>query len=161
MRAADIPAVLRIADRVHPDYPEDEAVFVERLRLAPEGCFVLEMEGAQRELIAYLVSHPWLARRPPALNSQLLALPELPETFYIHDIALLPQARGSGAASSVVGQLAGMAKEAGYGTLSLVAVNGSTAFWRRHGFAEIDDPALAHKLRSYDDEAVFMERALG
>ena len=30
MAPADLPAVMAIAGRVHPDYPEEEAVFAER-----------------------------------------------------------------------------------------------------------------------------------
>ena len=37
MVPADLPAVMRIAAVVHPSYPEDEAVFAERLQLAAEG----------------------------------------------------------------------------------------------------------------------------
>ena len=59
MAPADLPAVMEIAAVVHPDYPEDEAVFAERLRLAPSGCHVLaDLAGA---LLGYLVSHPWPA----------------------------------------------------------------------------------------------------
>ncbi|MFJ5368420.1 GNAT family N-acetyltransferase, partial [Bosea sp. CER48] len=57
MAPADLPAVMRIAAVVHPSYPEDEAVFAERLQLAAEGCHVLAGDGD--ELLGYLVSHPW------------------------------------------------------------------------------------------------------
>ncbi len=46
MTPGDLPAVLAIADVVHPDYPEDAAIFAERLALYPAGCRVLERDGA-------------------------------------------------------------------------------------------------------------------
>ncbi|MGO4715501.1 GNAT family N-acetyltransferase [Bradyrhizobium sp. 2TAF24] len=157
MAAADLPAVAAIAARVHPDYPENDAVFAERLRLYPAGCLVL---AAGPELVAYVVSHPWHHLQPPALNSLLGALPAMSSTYYIHDVALLPQARGSGAGAAVVARLVAQARAEGLANLSLVAVNGSQVFWHRQGFAEVEMPALRQKLASYDAAARLMERRI-
>ncbi|WP_026304539.1 GNAT family N-acetyltransferase [Kaistia granuli] len=157
MRPDDLAAVETIADRVHEAYPEDPAVFAERLRLWPEGCLVYERDGVP---IAYVLSHPGHAFAPPPLNSLLGALPEPPTTYYIHDLALLPETRGQGAGSAVVDLLLDSARRAGCPDVSLVAVNGSTGFWSRHGFRSVDVPELAEKLRSYDDDACYMIRPL-
>jgi len=167
MTPADLPLLLAIADVVHPSYPEDAAVFGERLALFPAGCLVLEphrkdgVGGPGAKLIGYILSHPWTYAAPPALNSPLGALPTPPTTYYIHDIALLPEARGTGAADAIVGQLIKLAETLGLPNLSLVAVNNSVAFWQRHGFVLTRVPALDAKLRSYDEAARFMVRAIG
>jgi len=173
MTSADLPALLGIADIVHPTYPEDPAVFEERLALFPAGCLVLEsqprlatlIEGAGHEgeggLIGYILSHPWTYAAPPALNSRLGQIPTPPTTYYIHDIALMPEARGTGAANAVVTRLIALAETLGLPGLSLVAVNNSVAFWQRHGFVLTAVPALDAKLRSYDEAARFMVRAIG
>lgn len=158
MAPADLPAVMAIAAVVHPDYPEDEAVFAERLRLAPEGCHVLA--GADGALQGYLVSHPWPAGGVAALNSLLGEIPQGVANWYLHDLALLPSVRGSGAAGEIVVEIARHAAETGYTSLALVAVNDSTGFWRRQGFREVHDPALDRKLASYDDAARYMRREL-
>ena len=155
MTPADLPAMFAIADVVHPNYPEDPEVFAERLALYPEGCLVLMRQG---RAVGYIVSHPWTYAEPPTLNSLLGALPVLPTTYYIHDIALLPEAQGTGGASAVVTLLIAQARELGVGTVSLVAVNDSVAFWTHHGFSVIADAALDKKLRSYDADACFMVR---
>lgn len=155
MTPADLPAMLAIADVVHPTYPEDPEVFAERLVLYPDGCLVLMREG---KAVGYIVSHPWTYAQPPALNSLLGALPIPPTTYYIHDIALLPEARGTGGANAVVARLIAQAGALGVGTISLVAVNDSVAFWMRHGFRVVADAALDKKLRSYDADARFMVR---
>lgn len=147
---------MAVATAVHPAFPEDEAVFAERLRLAPAGCHVLVGESG---LCGYLVSHPWHRDAAPALNTLLLGIPAA-TSWYIHDLALLPDGRGSGAAGLIVATIAGHAERAGCETLSLVAVNGSAGFWRRQGFRERDVPALAAKLASYDDAARYMVRDL-
>jgi ribosomal protein S18 acetylase RimI-like enzyme len=114
-------------------------------------------QGAK--LIGYILSHPWTYAAPPALNSQLGALPAPPTTYYIHDIALLPEARGTRAATTIVQQLIELAGTLNLPNLSLVAVNDSVAFWQRHGFMLTPVPSLDAKLRTYDEAARFMVRA--
>jgi ribosomal protein S18 acetylase RimI-like enzyme len=162
MEAADLAAVGRVAAQVHPDYPEEEAVFAERLSLFPEGCLVLARpsDGALGEACGYVIAHPWRLGQPPALNSLLGALPGAADTLYIHDIALLPACRGGGAAGRVLGRLEDLARRRGLPGLSLVAVGGSPGFWLRQGFRERSDEALRAKLRSYDDAARYMVKDL-
>ena len=158
MRAADLPAVGAVAAAVHPAYPERPAVFAERLRLFPPGCLVLE--GEDGAVSGYVVSHPWLLGRPPALDSLLGALPPAPTTYYLHDIALLPATRGSGAAGAALRRVEAVARAGGLANLTLVAVGGSAGFWRHQGFRPVEEPALAEKLRSYDAGARFLRRDL-
>ena len=153
LRAEELAAVCAIADRVHVDYPEEDTVFLERRHLYPDGCALLELNGAPA---GYAVTHPWHYGQPPALNVLLGALPEAPTTYYIHDIALLPETRGSGAGSAIAEAVLAHARAAGFDNVSLVAVNGSVPFWSRFGFAVVSDPALDAKLKSYDDDARFM-----
>ncbi|KAA2215320.1 GNAT family N-acetyltransferase [Pseudoroseomonas oryzae] len=153
MRAADLAAVSRIATIVHRDFPEEDAVFAERLALFPAGCLILARGG---EAAGYAISHPWRLGAPPALNTRLVALPARPDTFYLHDVALLAEARGGGAAR---GLLARLEQLAGVLPVSLVAVGGTADFWRRLGFVAVEDPALDAKLASYGDpSARFMVR---
>lgn len=157
MQPADLPAVHALAALIHPAYPEDEAVFAERLRLYPPGCRVLECNG---KLTAYAISHPWLDRAPPKLNALLGELPPQPSTYYLHDIALMPGMRGTGAAAELVTSLVEQARAERLPSLSLIAVNGSEGFWRRQGFEAVVCDALTDKLRSYGGDAQFMMRRL-
>lgn len=153
MTPADIGAVSEIAAQVHPDFFEEDHVFVERQRLAPQGCHVLWIDGAA---VGYILSHPWQLGAVPALNTPLGQLPRIPSTFYIHDLALLPAARGSGAAGAIIEKIIGIGEH--FGPLSLVAVNGSVPFWTKFGFMVQDQPALSEKLKSYDNTARYMVR---
>lgn len=158
MTVADLPATCALSATIHQAYPEDDAVFAERLRLYPDGCHVYAAAG---KITAYVVSHPWRALDAPPLNSLLGKIPAAPSSYYIHDLALAPQTRGTGAATSIVRTLADHAIAKGLPVMSLVAVNGSAGFWQRQGFARMDVPALTEKLRSYcDDGAQFMVRDL-
>lgn len=131
MRPDDLATVNRIAGQVHPNFPESDAIPTERLALYPAGCLVLETDA---DVTGYTVSHPWQAGKPPALDHLLGQLPDHPGTFYLHDLALLPAARGTGAATQAVGLLVALAARAGLPTMTLVAVNNATGFWQRQGF---------------------------
>lgn len=157
MVAADVPAVLAVAAQVHPAYPEGEAVFVERMRLAPQGCLSL---GDGQGLAGYLLSHPWRQGDVPALDSLLGSIPTDAPVWYVHDLALLPRARGTGAAGRAVDRLVAVASARGCDALALIAVNDSVGFWERQGFRVVHDPSLASKLASYDDAARYMMRPL-
>ena len=152
---ADAAPVAVIADAVHPGFPEDPAVVADRLNLAAEGCLVLDGPDG---LTGYAVSHPWMFGQPPALNSVLGRLPAQPDTWYIHDVALMPAARGTGAAAAIVTTLIALASAARLPSLTLVAVNNSAGFWSRHGFSAVEAPDLAEKLRSYGPDARYMRR---
>jgi GNAT superfamily N-acetyltransferase len=155
MTGPDSRAVAAIAHVVHPGFPEDEAIVAERLALAPDGCRVLEGPNGP---LGYAVSHPWREGQPPSLNTLLGRLPAQPDTWYIHDVALMPAARGTGAAAAIVAALIGLASAARLRSLSLVAVNASAGFWSRHGFSAIEAPDLTEKLRSYGPDARYMLR---
>lgn len=157
MTEADLPEVTAIGRAVHPGLPEDPGVFAERLRLYPPGCLVLLSAGG---IAGYAIGHPWRLGPPPKLNTLLLRLPQAPDTFYIHDLALLAPARGAGAGGALVRRLAQRARRAGMSTLSLVGVSGSLGFWRRQGFDAAGDAALQHGLASYGDAARFMVRSV-
>ena len=155
--SGDIDAILSVQAIAHADFPEDAAVLAERLQLCPRGCFVL-VRG--EEVDGYLLSHPWTRRRPPPLNRPLSAIPDDADCWYLHDLALLPQTRGSGAGTAIVSQLILLARDAGFGVVGLVSVGGSRPFWRKQHFSVVNDPALMEKLASYGEGAVYMERSL-
>lgn len=158
MTGYDLEAVQEIADTVHPDFYEAPEVLAERQRLYRNGCYLLELGDKPA---GYVLSHPWHHGSLPALNAPLGQLPADADTYYIHDLALLPVTRRVGAASSIVSALTKHAKAEGYPTMSLVAVNGSLPFWERHGFVVTDLSELYGKLLTYDDAAQYMVKRLG
>lgn len=149
----DLAALCAAAARLHPGLPERPEVFAEKLRLCPEGCRKLEAGGA---LAGYAIGHPWTLGSAPKLDAFLGALPAAPDCFYIHDVAVLPAARGLGAAAAYVDYAAGLARGRGLRALALVSVYGTAPLWARLGFAPAAGPGLA----SYGPGAVYMTRPL-
>jgi ribosomal protein S18 acetylase RimI-like enzyme len=157
MTGYDVAAVSAIAASVHPNFPESDEVLAERQVLYHHGTYLLEVNERP---VGYVLSHPWMLGTLPALNTQLGSIPASVDTYYIHDLALLPVARRIGAASFIVDALAKHATAHGFATMSLVAVNASQSFWERHRFAVEDRPELAGTLASYEPAARYMVRRL-
>ncbi|MEE1654848.1 GNAT family N-acetyltransferase [Microvirga sp. CF3062] len=155
MSPEDLGHVQILADAIHVSHPEDPEVLAERQRLYPQGCFMLVEDG---RTIGYALTHPWRFAEPPPLNRPLCEIPSPAATYYIHDVALLPEARGKGYAAQITSLLVAHAREAGFDNLSLVAVNKSQVFWEKAGFRVIAVPGLGAKLASYGPEAALMVR---
>ena len=158
MGSVDLDTVMRIADVVHPDYPEERSVFAERLALFPDGCRMALSDGTA---VGYIVLHPGVIGVPPPLDSPLGGLPDAPDCLYLHDVALLPEARGLGLAASAVQQMETLAAERGFRWLALTSTPKARAYWDRQGFTPHDGgPALAAKLASYGGGMTYMIRAV-
>ena len=157
LSTSDIVSLVQVADRVHPGLPESNEVFAERARLFSQGCQGLFDETG--ELRGYIISHPILFREPPALDRLLGQIALDANQYYIHDLAILPEFRGSGSAHEcLINILETVAEQ--YPTTSLVSVYGTTEFWVRYGFKapETIDDELKKKILGYGDDALYLER---
>lgn len=155
----NIGSLVRVADKIHPDLPESDQVFAERVKIFPEGCLAL-VDTESGELCGYVISHPIRRREPPALNSLLGEIASDADQFYIHDLAILPEVRGLGLAQECMNKLFAIAKR--YRTTGLVSVYGTAPFWARFGFAsENIDESVKKKLLDYGDDATYLERKNG
>src|SRR5688500_18908939 len=105
----DLAQVHVLADAIHVGHPEDPEVLAERQRLYPQGCFMLFEDN---RAIGYALTHPWRFAEPPRLNRLLGAIPSPAATYYIHDVALLPEARGKGYAAQITSLLVDDARKA-------------------------------------------------
>jgi ribosomal protein S18 acetylase RimI-like enzyme len=149
--------ITRIAAENHPTLPERAAVFEEKFSIFPDGCFVLENAGA---IVGYGVAHPWRLNDIPKLDTFLEFLPTLPGCLFIHDVVVLPSARGRRAVEAYMALVSDLAARIGIDHLALVSVYGTQHFWTRHGFAVSGDAALPPKLASYGSNASYMVKKL-
>ncbi|KAF2748230.1 hypothetical protein M011DRAFT_467272 [Sporormia fimetaria CBS 119925] len=154
----DLTSLLHTADTIHSSLPESRQVFAERLSLYPNGCFAL-VNPKSNEFYGYIISHPIKRRQPPGLDSLLGQIAPDAEQYYIHDLAILPEARGCGYAREGVERVLGVAERGGFGECCAVAVYGTKGFWERWGFKSVEvGKELEMKVRSYGDDATFLER---
>lgn len=110
-------------------------------RLSPETCLVAVLE----EPVGYLIAHPWVSDELPPLNTIHGEIPEGAATFFLHDLALSPQARGKGVALGLVAAGFERARQLGLRDASLLSIQNSSGFWKRMGF--VGRPELAAKVR--------------
>lgn len=157
MTHTDLSPVDQVADTVHPAYPEDASIFAERLNLYPPGCLVLEIN---QTIQGYAIGHPCLIQYPPALNTLLGHLPQRPDTFHIHDLALLPAARRAGHANAAIAIFIEQAKALALSHMCLIAVGKSLNFWHLNGFEIADRTPVQASLATYGGNAIFMTRPL-
>lgn len=147
MVPGDLEYVLDLATRLYPNHPESRQSFENKLRAAPDACLLAELDGKP---VGYCVALWATCGRPPKLDESAYAA-IAPLGLHLHDIALDPAARGQGL---VAAALLRLSRLAGPSKLSLVAVEGTQALWRRHGFVEeqIDETVRS----TYGDQAIYM-----
>ena len=158
MTIADLGLVLAIQQRCYPPaYHEPLAAFENKLQRAP-GSAWLAVSG--EDALAYLVTLPVDENHFPALHATGWTPPPQAKWLYLHDLAVDPGHRGSGAGQRLVEQAFRHARALGLEGLALVAVQGSQPYWARQGFMarEVGHAALREKLRSFGTAACFMVR---
>jgi GNAT superfamily N-acetyltransferase len=73
--------------------------------------------------MGYAISYPWRIDSAPPLNALIDEIPADADVIYLHDLALHPEARGTGATREIVERLADQARSRGWPAMTLVAVN--------------------------------------
>ena len=159
-RLADLPAILHIQARCYTAIvPESAASMGAKVVAAPDSSFVA-CRG--EHIVAYLLALPWRFDAPPCLDAAECQLPEQPDTLYLHDLAVAPEARGSGAANALVQAFLATLARLPLPRASLIAIQGSAPWWARHGFVRVPvDEALRTRLAGYGHDAQYMARNAG
>lgn len=151
---SDISKVMQLQKEVYfAIEPETERVMQRKIELSPSGCFGAWCNG---ELAGYILSHPWNSSEAcPQLGQYLDSLPNEPNSWYIHDLAISSKFRGYGVGRCLVNSVFEIAQENGFSTIQLVAIQGSSNFWERFGFKVVAPCGV--NLLSYGDTAKQME----
>ncbi|ACA18514.1 GCN5-related N-acetyltransferase [Methylobacterium sp. 4-46] len=148
MLHADVPAVAALAAEVYPSQLWEDIDALAARRQIGTGLVLVAPPGAR--VYGYLLAHPWDLSAPP-LTAELDAPPQ-PETLWLHDLALVPEARGRGLADVAIRRF--LAWAALFRSGSLVALDPVAArFWGRRGFRPVLDCSA-----TYVPGAVLMRR---
>lgn len=155
MRTEDMAAVLEIQACCYDATKlESRQSFLAKLNASPATCFIAFVAEAPA---GYLVAVPAEAGNPPPLNSPNYSVPHASDALYLHDLAVHPKARGSGAAAALIAAYFQALKESRVLFACLTAVNASSAYWERYGFrsAALDD-AGSGRMATYGEGAQYM-----
>lgn len=158
MTVNDLERVLDLQRRCYPpEYHEPPGAFDNKLRQSPGSAWIAASAG---QTVAYLVTLPVDEAHFPALHASDWHPPERARWLYLHDLAVDPDHRGSGAGQRLIEQAFAHARQQNMSGLALVAVQGSEPYWRRHGFRaqDVTHHVLLDRLRSFGDGARFMVR---
>jgi len=113
----------------------------------------------QDTVIGYLISAPGRFEYPPELNAMKFNLPHNPDSFYLHDVAVAPHARMTGAGKALVEKFIAKTRELNFSHACLIAVQDSQSYWQRYGFHPARQTSVPrNKLSSYGEKVEYMER---
>jgi predicted N-acetyltransferase YhbS len=131
----DIDALHHLeAESYLPSLHESDAAFLRLIELFPEGaigCF--DVQG----LCGYALGVPLTSGSVLALQSPLDRIPDAPDMFYVHDVAVAERCRGRGIGRLLATRLLEVAAARGLTRCELVSVQGSAPFWARFGFRPV------------------------
>lgn len=150
---SDFAVVDRIAQAIHVDIYERTEVLFDKVSFFPQGCRKLVRGG---ETLGYAIAHPWFINEIPQIDEFLPKRDDPPDCLFLHDVAVLPEARGSNAAGSFLALLRPLARARGLRFLACVSVYGTDPLWSRFGFTVISRPEIDAKLASYGPTAKYM-----
>ena len=150
---SDFDAVDRIAQTIHVDIYERTEVLFDKASFFPQGCRKLVRDGV---MLGYAIAHPWFINEIPEINEFLPKRVEPPDCLFLHDVAVLNEARGSNAAGEFLALLRPLARARGLRFLACVSVYGTDRLWSRFGFTVISRPEIDAKLDGYGPTAKYM-----
>jgi len=159
MTSQDLPQVLAVqASCYPPELHDGAAAFLSRLAFQPTTNLVAETADG---ISAYLLSHPWRRGSPPPLDTELPRCDGPADCWFIQDLSVSPDHRGSGLAHALytAGREAAAALQ--LRRSELIAVQDAEAFWRSLGYRAVTaSSGLVPKLMSYGPGASYMARDL-
>jgi len=139
---------------------EKHSVMLNRFETFGQYFYVAKNENA---IIGYMLSFPWRSGHTPINNQNFPTILQAPDCFYIHDITLLPEARGTGLARAMIEKACETGRSLGFKTISLVAVAQSGDYWDKINFQEHLDIPVEKKnaiIANYGEGSRLMLRPL-
>lgn len=154
---SDLLDITRIQDECYSDhFVESKASFSAKLSAHSELSFVALQDGL---VVGYVFALPWVYGGVPTLNGLEYSIPPNADSLYIHDIAVSRVARKAGLAERLLNSVLDAANQKGCRRVFLVAVQGASSYWRRHGFEDVYvSSELRQCLASYGEGATYMAR---
>lgn len=109
--------------------------------------------------VGYVVALPWVFGGILDLDGVEYSVPPDADSLCIHDIAVSFKARNVGTARHLLNAVLDAAKSKGYRRLFLIAIQGASSYWERHGFEAVQvNEKLKRRLSAYGEGATYMAR---
>lgn len=137
------------------EFIEDPRAFATKLMASSETCW---LALSNWQTVGYLVSVPVHLNSLPSLNALSFQTTAAADALYLHDLAIHPDFRASGAGRQLIHQFKQQTAQLGYKNMLLIAVQDSAAYWQGHGFKALQSlpDAIAKKVSSFGHDALLM-----
>lgn len=159
-RLNDLPCIATIqACCYEPEFVENDTAFSSKLQQATSTCW---LACVNQQVVAYLISLPVSPATFPVLHATEFCLTPDANMLYLHDLAVHPEYRSSGAGRELIQHAKAQARQLGFKTLCLIAVQDSSSYWQKHGFETINPVVwnVRHKVASFGQDACLMQLVL-
>jgi hypothetical protein len=123
MCVSGLPEVLDIQALCYTSLPPESRESLEGMSIE---ILVASLRG---ETVGYLFALLWRFESPPALNELTCVVPESLDCLYLHDLAVLPEARRAGVDCASVERFFAALKDSGMRWASLIVVNNSASLF--------------------------------
>lgn len=157
---SDLPCIARIQAACYKsEFLEHNIAFSSKLQQAAHTCWLACVD---RQVVGYLISLPVTPATFPPLNATTFCLNPTATMLYLHDLAVHPDYRASGAGRQLIQHAKAQARQWGFKHLTLIAVQDSSSYWQKQGFELIDPVSLdlQHKVASFGQDAFLMQQIL-
>ncbi|WP_423457197.1 GNAT family N-acetyltransferase [Ottowia sp. VDI28] len=151
----DIEGLMQVQEACYgADYMESAEVYRARLACTTQ-CSLAVVDG--NTVLAYLAAYRSNLGSITPIHGGFSVSP-LPDTLYLHDMAVRPDCAGQGLAAALFEALWREAQTWSPRYSALVSVQGSQGYWAQKGYALHTrlTQENAEALRSYGDDAVYM-----
>ena len=151
---SDVSALARIQYECFGDeFLESEQSYRSKLESNPQTCFIAEHDDT---VCSYIIGLAVDEHSFPILNAPSIITPDNPTILYLHDLSVLPRARGKGISEALIQRLLKQSQD--FEQTMLIAVQDSLSFWQRYDFSPVDPTpwGLEEKVLSFGDDAVLM-----
>ncbi len=152
----DVSALARIQYECFGDeFLESEQSYRSKLASNPQTCFIAEHNDG---VCGYIIGLAVDEHSFPILNAPSISTPDNPTILYLHDLSVVPNARGTGVSEALIQHL--LKQSVNFEHTMLIAVQGSLGFWQKYNFAPIDPKSwgLEQKVLSFGVDAVLMAK---
>lgn len=129
---ADLEDLLLVQRAAYGDiYIESKEIFHTKLIVSKETCLAGIKEN---RLAGYCIGFNWQSGLPVPLHSDIREIPHQENSYYLHDIAIHPDFEGQGLAKQFLEKSIEIAKQRGFKSVELTAVQKAATYWQKFGF---------------------------
>jgi ribosomal protein S18 acetylase RimI-like enzyme len=132
LKESDLDDLLIVQRAAYGDiYIETKEIFLTKLLVSNETCLAGFKDG---RLAGYCIGFNWQSGLAVPLHSDIREIQHEENAFYIHDIAIHPDFEGQGLATTLMNLSIENARERGFKSVELTAVQSAATYWERFGY---------------------------